>query len=80
MLPLSVTVELKEHRSCRLIASPTVPTVLCASQHDPFERRLAGLPLRRASQHDRSKEAGCGEHNARAGLNLFVFNRSARGQ
>ena len=35
--------------------------------------------LRRASQHDRSKEAGCGKHNARAGLNLFVFNRSARG-
>ena len=34
----------------------------------------------RASQHDRSKEAGCGEHNARAGLNLFVFNRSARGK
>ena len=36
--------ELKEHRSCRLIASPTVPTVLRASQHDPLERRLAGLP------------------------------------
>ena len=36
--------------------------------------------LRRASQHDRSKEAGCGKHNARAGLNSFVFNRSARGK
>ena len=36
--------------------------------------------LRRASQHDRSKEAGCGKHTARAGLNLFAFNRSARGK
>ena len=69
-----------EHRSCRLVASPTVPTVLRASQHDPFERRRAGLPLRRASQHDRLKEAAVASITLeRAGLNLFAFNRSARG-
>jgi hypothetical protein len=60
------------------LASPTAPTFLRASQHDPFERRLAGLPLRRASQHDRSKEAAVSSI-ALAGLNLFVFNRSGRG-
>ena len=33
--PLSATVELKEHRRCRLVASATAPKVLRASEHDP---------------------------------------------
>ena len=46
--PLSATAELKEEHHCsRLIASSTVREVLRASQHDQFEGRLAGLPLRR---------------------------------
>jgi hypothetical protein len=70
--PLGATVELKEHRCCRLIALPTVVQVLRASQHDPFERRLAGLRCH-ASQHDRSRSSKLD----RARLQLFVVNKSA---